>query len=99
MDCNPPGSSVHGISQARILEWVAFPSSGDLPTQEFNLCLLHLLHWQAGSLPLSHQRSPESLLLVNNFPSILLKNSLLFIFGKKAESFLKKKKKKKKKVL
>ena len=23
MDCNPPGSSIHGISQARILEWVA----------------------------------------------------------------------------
>ena len=23
MDCYPPGSSVHGISQARILEWVA----------------------------------------------------------------------------
>ena len=23
MDCNPPGSSVHGISQVRILEWVA----------------------------------------------------------------------------
>ena len=23
MDCNPSGSSVHGISQARILEWVA----------------------------------------------------------------------------
>ena len=22
MDCSPPGSSVHGISQARILEWV-----------------------------------------------------------------------------
>ena len=30
MDCSPPGSSVHGISQARILEWVAFPSPGDL---------------------------------------------------------------------
>ena len=26
MDCNPPGSSVHGILQARILEWVAMPS-------------------------------------------------------------------------
>ena len=26
-DCNLPGSSVHGILQARILEWVAFPSS------------------------------------------------------------------------
>ena len=27
MDCCPPGSSVHGILQARILEWVAIPSS------------------------------------------------------------------------
>ena len=27
MDCNLPGSSVHGILQARILEWVAMPSS------------------------------------------------------------------------
>ena len=30
MDCSPPGSSVHGISQARILEWVAISFSGDL---------------------------------------------------------------------
>ena len=29
MDCNPPGSSVHGILQARILEWDAMPSSRD----------------------------------------------------------------------
>ena len=27
MDCGPPGSSVHGILQARILEWVAIPFS------------------------------------------------------------------------
>ena len=27
VDCSPPGSSVHGILQARILEWVAKPSS------------------------------------------------------------------------
>ena len=27
MDCSPPGSSVHGISQARILEWVAISFS------------------------------------------------------------------------
>ena len=27
MDCSPPGSSVQGILQARILEWVALPSS------------------------------------------------------------------------
>ena len=31
MDCNLPGSSVHGILQASILEWVATPPPGDLP--------------------------------------------------------------------
>ena len=31
VDCSPPGSSVYGILQARILDWVAFPSPGDLP--------------------------------------------------------------------
>ena len=31
MDCSPPGSSVHGILQARILEWVAMPSSKGSP--------------------------------------------------------------------
>ena len=31
MDLSLPGSSVHGILQARILEWVAMPSSRDLP--------------------------------------------------------------------
>ena len=31
MDCSPPGSSVHGIFQERILECVAIPFSRDLP--------------------------------------------------------------------
>ena len=31
VDCSPPGSSIHGIHQARILEWLPFPSPGDLP--------------------------------------------------------------------
>ena len=35
MDCSLPGSSVHGILQARILEWVTFPSPGDLPDPGF----------------------------------------------------------------
>ena len=34
MDCNTPGSSVHGSLQARILEWVACPHPGDLPNPE-----------------------------------------------------------------
>ena len=31
MDCSPPGSSVHGIFQARILEWDAISSFSGLP--------------------------------------------------------------------
>ena len=36
MDCSPPGSSVHGISQARILEWVAisFPRGTPPPRDQ-----------------------------------------------------------------
>ena len=30
IDCSSPGSSVHGILQVRILEWVTMPSSKDL---------------------------------------------------------------------
>ena len=31
MDCSSPGSSLHGILQARVLEGLPFPSPGDLP--------------------------------------------------------------------
>ena len=31
MDCSLPDFFVHGISQERILEWITFPSPGDLP--------------------------------------------------------------------
>ena len=46
MDCSLPGSSVHGILQARILEWVDMPSSRGLsgPEDQTHPCLLHLLH-------------------------------------------------------
>ena len=41
MECRPPGSSVHGILQARILEWVATPSSRESSRpRELNPCLL-----------------------------------------------------------
>ena len=53
MDCSRPGSSVHGISQARILEWGAISSSrGSSWSRELNPCLFCHLHWQANSLPL-----------------------------------------------
>ena len=40
MDCSQPGPSVHGISQARRLEWVAISSPGDLPDPGIKLYLL-----------------------------------------------------------
>ena len=52
MDGSPPGSSVNGISQARILECIAISYTGNLSTQGLNPCLLHFLHWQVDSLPL-----------------------------------------------
>ena len=53
MDCSLPGSSIHGILPARILEWVAVPLQGIFPTQGSNPHLLHLLHWQVGSFTTS----------------------------------------------
>ena len=52
MDYHPPGSSVHGILQARKLEWVAMILQGIFPTQGLSPHVLCLQHWQAGSLPL-----------------------------------------------
>ena len=52
MDCSPPGSSVHETFQARILEWVAISSSGDLPDPGIEPRLLYLLYWRVDSLPL-----------------------------------------------
>ena len=50
--CSPPGSSVHGILQARILEWVAMPSPRrSSQPQGSNPCFFCLLHQQADSLP------------------------------------------------
>jgi len=46
MDCSPPDSSIHGIFQVRIWEWVAFPSPGDLPDPGIESRSPELLHWQ-----------------------------------------------------
>ena len=50
---SPPGSSVHGILQARIPEWAAMPSSrgSSWSRDRTHLSYLHS-HWQVGSLPL-----------------------------------------------
>ena len=51
MDRSWPGSSIYGILRARILEWVAVPSSrGSSPPRDWTHCLLRLLHQQAAFL-------------------------------------------------
>ena len=50
VDCSLPGSSIHGILQARMPEWVTFP------TQKANLGLLNCRQFL---YRLSHQRRPK----------------------------------------
>ena len=61
VDCSQPGSFVHGILQARILECLPCPFPGDLPNpgKRHNPSLLCLLHWQVGSLPLAPPGKPS----------------------------------------
>ena len=68
MDCSPPGSSVHGISQARILEWVAisFSTASSQPWDRTHISSIScigrwiLYHWVSrevwlpSTLPLNH---------------------------------------------
>ena len=54
VDCSPPGSSLYGILQARILEWVAMPTSrGSSQPRDWTQ-----VSWLAGRFCLSHQESP-----------------------------------------
>ena len=48
MGCSMPGFAVHGILQARILEYSLL--QGIFPTQGLNPWFLHLLHWKVSSL-------------------------------------------------
>ena len=56
MDCNLPGSSDHGILQARILERGAKTSSRGSSQPRDQTCVSCLLHWLVGSLPLAPPR-------------------------------------------
>ena len=88
MDCSLPGSRVHGILQARILEWVAMSSSrgSSQPKHLFpNLHLLYLLCWQAGSLPLAppgyQYKCCQGLSILERLPSLPSPRLFFFLTG------------------
>ena len=66
-DCSPPSSSVHGISQARILEWVAISSSREFspPRDCTHISCVCYIGWQGDSLPPYHLGSYLSVHLLN----------------------------------
>ena len=61
MNCSLPGSSVYGISQARILEWYPFPSPGNLPNfpvfSGMKMVSLALAGWFFTTEPPGHKES------------------------------------------
>ena len=74
MDCNPSGSSLHGMLQARILEWLATScSKGIFPTQGWNLGLLHC---RQILYRMSHQGSPKCLYMGQIFTTVSIYKNL-----------------------
>ena len=76
MDCSPPGSSVHGISQARILEWVAISSSrgSSWPRDRTHVsCVSCIGRWILYFL--SYQGSPVISHWVTNAQNVLASNN------------------------
>ena len=80
---------LHGLKPARLLcPWefsgknigvgCHFLLRGIFPTQESNLCLLHLLHWQADSLPLAPPWSPLFTQIIHKKQTLKVKKTFLF---------------------
>ena len=68
--CQAP---VHGILQARILEWIVISFSRGSSQPRDQMRLLDLLHWQVDSFPQSFLPTPF-------FPPYIYKNMVLFLF-------------------
>ena len=83
-DCSLPGSPIHRIFQARILEWVAisFSRGSSQPRDQTRVSCLHLLHWQAGSSPLEPSGKPRWVLItvVSEYQSLFFQLYLKSIY-------------------
>ena len=77
MDCSLPGSSVHGILQARVLEWVAFPFSrgSSQPWDWTQVSLIagrHFTVWATREALILEPRKIKSVTVSTFYPSICL---------------------------
>ena len=86
MDCNPPGSSVHRIFQARVLEWGAIAFSKDLAYLLLNTspkypctCTLGNMHKNTHSSPVGISRKKLIKSITNKNLNGKMKNTLWYI--------------------
>ena len=82
MNGSAPGSFVHGILKARILKWVAIPSSRGSSQPRDRTHISQISCWQAGSLPLAPTGKPEFLnipykILLYSYPPIPMDSNLI----------------------
>ena len=63
-DCSPQGSSVHGISQARILEWLAVPSSRESSRPRNRIQVSHVVGRFFTTVPLEILVHQEALRII-----------------------------------
>ena len=81
MDCSPPDSSVHGISQVRILEWVAISFSRGSSQPRGHSRVSKSPTWLMDSLPLCHLASPQHMASKPFFPILGFLESVTLVKG------------------
>ena len=69
-DCSVPGSSIHGIFQTRILEWVPLPSLAEVSAASLTSVIKNVPVWQetgfdpwVGAIPWGRARQPTPVFL------------------------------------
>ena len=95
MDCSPPGSSIHGILQARVLEWgaIAFSCQGRILSTLFNLyaeCIMRNARLDEGQAGIKTAGRNNNLRYADDTTTLMAKseeelNSLLMKVKEKSE--------------
>ena len=77
-----------GFSRQEYWSGLPFPPPGNLLNQESNPYLLHLLHWQVGSLPLAPAGKPQYWNLIHTRRNRVTVKALLIFFQRKVVSLV-----------